>query len=144
MMRQDGWRWMLAIMAAAATATAALQAAELEALDAIALPSGQTVTWVDSVMDAPGPEGLTLRFRFLAPAIARDGGTVPVEKAQDDMQVLCDRYALPRVSSTGPQPSQIVISLSDRPVTFGVPDETATQLFDAFAIAEGRCDLQVF
>ena len=32
----------------------------------------------------------------------------------------------------GPQPSQIVISLADRPVPFGQPDPEATQFFEAF------------
>lgn len=143
-MTRGGRNFLMALAAGGALAAFAGRAAELTDLADIPLPSGQTVTWVDSLTDAPGPEGQTLRFRFLAPAIAADGGTVPVEKAQEDMQVLCDRYALPRVPPDGPQPSQIIISLSDRPVKFGVPDEAATQLFDAFAIADGRCDLQVF
>lgn len=113
-------------------------------LDGIALPSGQTVTWIDTIHDAPGPEGLTLRFRFLAPAIAREGGTVTADEAQEDMQVLCDEYALPRIAGTGPQPSQIVISLSDREVPFGEPDPDATQYFEAYSIADGACRWEVF
>jgi hypothetical protein len=110
----------------------------------IAVPSGQTVTYVDTVQGAPGPEGLTIRFRFLAPAIARDGGTVAPDAAQDDMLALCRTFALPRIAVTGPQPAQIVISLSDRPVEFGVADEAATQFFDAFSIQDGDCILELF
>ena len=110
----------------------------------IALPSGQTVTWIDTISDAPGPNGLTMRFRFLAPAIARDGGTVGVEAAQGDMQVLCDVFALPRLSVTGPKPSQIIITLSDRPTEFGVPDPEATQYFEAYSIEDGACIWEVF
>jgi Family of unknown function (DUF6497) len=110
----------------------------------ISVPSGQTITYVDTVQGAPGPEGLTVRFRFLAPAIARDGGTVAPDVAQEDMLVLCRTYALPRIANTGPQPAQVVISLSDRPVEFGVADEGATQFFDAFSIQDGDCILELF
>lgn len=112
--------------------------------DPIPVPSGQAVTYVDTISDAAGPEGLTVRFRFLAPAIARDGGSVTPEAAQADMLALCRTYALPRIASTGPQPRQIVISLSDRPVEFGIPDEEATQFFDAYGIADGDCILELF
>lgn len=112
--------------------------------DPIPVPSGQTVTYVDTISDAAGPSGLTVRFRFLAPAIARDGGTITPEAAQADMLALCRTYALPRIASTGPQPQQIVISLSDRPVEFGIPDEVATQFFDAFGIEDGDCILELF
>ncbi len=110
----------------------------------ITVPSGQAVTYVDTVQGAPGPEGLTIRFRFLAPAIARDGGTVDADAAQADMLALCRAFALPRIAVTGPQPAQIVISLSDRPVEFGVADEAATQFFDAFSIEDGDCILELF
>ena len=36
-------------------------------------PSGLVVRLQDVVWNAPGPEGLTLRFRFVAPAIAGAG-----------------------------------------------------------------------
>ena len=42
----------------------------------IEVPSGQEVTFIDVVRDAPGPDGLTYRFRFLAPAIARADGKI--------------------------------------------------------------------
>jgi Family of unknown function (DUF6497) len=112
--------------------------------DPIPVPSGQTVTYVDTISDAAGPSGLTVRFRFLAPAIAREGGTVTPEAAQEDMLALCRTYALPRIASTGPQPQQIVVSLSDRPVEFGIPDEEATQFFDAYGIVDGDCILELF
>lgn len=124
----------------------ALFALPAEATDGseIALPSGQTVTWIDTINDAPGPDGLAVRFRFLAPAISRKGGTVTAEQAQADMQVLCDTFALPRIPNTGPQPAQIIISLSDRPTEFGVPDPEATQYFESYGIADGACIWEVF
>lgn len=105
----------------------------------IKVPSGQEVTYVDVIQNAQGPEGLTYRFRFIAPAIARDGGTVDSEAALTDMAALCEQFALPLISSVGPMPSQIIISLSDRPVTFGEPAPDATQYFEAFSRDGDTC-----
>ena len=115
-----------------------------EAVSDLAVPSGQVVTLIDTVQGAPGPEGLTLRFRFLAPGIARAEGAVSVEEAQADMAHLCTHYALPRVSQSGPAIQQIVISLSDRAVPFGDSDPDATQYFEAFNIADGTCIWEAF
>jgi hypothetical protein len=110
----------------------------------IEVPSGQTITFVETIQGVPGPEGLTVRFRFLAPAIARDGGTVSDEAAQADMEALCNSYALPRVPNTGPVPEQIIISLADRPVPFGEPAPEATQYFEAFRPEGGACIWESF
>jgi hypothetical protein len=117
---------------ALAAAFALCQTGLLCAEEKIEVPSGQEVTFIDVVRDAPGPDGLTYRFRFLAPAIARADGTVTTEMAFEDMAALCDNFALPRVAGTGPAPGQIIISLSDRQVDFGVPNPDATQFFEAF------------
>lgn len=110
----------------------------------IEVPSGQEVVFVDIIQGEPGPGGLTYRFRFIAPAIARDGGTVSMEEAHDDMQALCDLFALPRIAATGPQPAQVVISLSDRPVAFGQQAPEATQFFEAYRIDAGKCVWEIF
>lgn len=110
----------------------------------VAVPSGQDVTYLDTVQSAPGPEGLTIRFRFVAPAIARDAATVDVEAAQADMEALCNDFALPRLPATGPAPAQVIISLSDRAVAFGEPAPEATQFFEAYAITDGRCQWEPF
>lgn len=133
-------RWCMPCGCVLALALASAVAAET----AVEVPSGQAVIWVDTVQDSPGPGGVTVRFRFLAPAIAREGGTVTPEAAQADMQALCDGFALPRIANTGPQPSQIVISLSDRPVEFGLPDPYATQFFEAYSIVDGTCVWEIF
>ncbi len=117
---------------AIAAALVLCQADPVCAEETIKVPSGQNVTFIDVVRDAPGPGGLTYRFRFLAPDIARADGTVTDEIAFDDMAALCDAYALPRLADTGPAPAQIIISLSDRLVDFGVPNPDATQFFEAF------------
>jgi hypothetical protein len=115
------------------------------AVDApIPVPSGQEVRFLDLIRSDPGPDGLTLRFRFIAPAIAREGGTVDAETAQDDMLALCTDYALPRLPAPGPAPSQIIIVLSDREVPFGETQPEATQYFEAYSLADGACIWEPF
>ena len=110
----------------------------------IAVPSGQAISFLDVVTDAPGPDGLTARFRFLAPAIAREGGSVDFDTAAADMLHLCQSFALPLLDPSAPPPSQIVISLSDRLVPFGEAAPEATQFFEAYRIEDGRCIWEAF
>ncbi len=110
----------------------------------IPVPSGQPVFLQDVIWNAPGPEGLTLRFRFIAPQIARDTGTVDYEMAAADMMPLCQTYALPRLGEFGPQPSQIIISLSDIAVAFGDTVPEATQFFEAFSYQDGTCIWEIY
>lgn len=107
----------------------------------IRLPSGLAVSWIETVQDAAGPEGLTARFRFLAPTIT---ASMDFDSLAADMQWLCDSFALPRIPSTGPQPQQIVISLSDREVPFGETAPDAVQFFEAYRPAEGICEWEMF
>lgn len=110
----------------------------------IAVPSGQHVVLQDVVRDAPGPDGITLRFRFIAPAIAHQGGTVDVDQAMADMAYLCEHYALSRSTGVVPAPAQIVISLSDIAVPFGESVPDATQYFEAYRIENGACIWEAF
>lgn len=112
--------------------------------EAIMVPSGQEVRLIDVVRAAPGPGGLTVRFRFLAPSIAREGGTVGPEAAQADMAHLCATYALARLPNVGPPVTQIVISLADREVAFGAADPESTQFFEAFRVDGGACIWEPF
>ena len=107
--------------------------------ETVPVPSGQDVTYLDMIANQPGTAGLTYRFRFVAPAIAREGGTVAAEDAAPDMDFLCVSYALPRLAVIGPEPAQVVISLSDRPVEFGTPTPEATQFFEAYRIEGDLC-----
>ena len=110
----------------------------------LAVPSGQVVSLIDVIWNVPGPNGLAVRFRFLAPAIARDAGSVDPDVAGRDMDDLCQNYALQRIAEFGPQPSQIIISLSDVAVPFGEAAPDATQYFQAYTIADGTCVWEVF
>lgn len=110
----------------------------------IDVPSGQKVQFLDTIWGQPGPDGLTVRFRFVAPAIAREGGTVPFDVAEADMAHLCETYALPRLSGMGPKPAQIIISLSDRALEFGAAAPEATQYFEAYRPEDGTCAWEGF
>ncbi|WP_323042633.1 DUF6497 family protein [Gemmobacter sp.] len=111
----------------------------------VEVPSGQPVTLQDVILNEPGPAGLTARFRFVAPQIARIGGSIDFDTAAADMDHLCATYALPRIeTTTGPRPAQVVISFADRPVEFGVITPEATQFFEAYSIADGTCVWEAF
>jgi hypothetical protein len=110
----------------------------------IPVPSGQPVYLQDVIWNAPGPEGLAVRFRFIAPEIARDSGTVSYEDAADDIFHLCQTFALPRVTEFGPQPMQVIVSFSDQPVPFGESAPEATQFFEAFSYDDGHCIWEIF
>lgn len=109
----------------------------------IPVPSGQEVRFIETISDAQGPMGLTLRFRFLAPQI---GGTDPIgaEVALTDMEALCNEFAIERLPTLGPQPAQIVISLADRVIPFGEVDEEAVQYFEAYSVEDGACVWELY
>jgi hypothetical protein len=109
----------------------------------IPVPSGQAVTLQEVVWNAPGPDGLTLRFRFVAPGIAPGGG-INFDAATADMQALCESYARPRVTDFGPQVQQIIISLSDRAVVFGATEPDVTQFFEAYRLEDGACIWEIY
>lgn len=108
---------------------------------AVQVPSGQDVSLQDVIWNVPGPDGMTTRFRFLAPGIA---GTVDFDATAADMAALCEDYALPRLSEFGPQPEQVVISLADRAVVFGDSAPEAVQFFESYRIEDGTCVWEMF
>lgn len=105
----------------------------------IAVPSGQPVEFVDLVRNAPGTAETVWRFRFLAPQITREGGSVSAVAAAADIDALCADYVQPVLARYGVAPDQVIISLSDRPVAFGAPAPGATQYFEAYRIEGGTC-----
>jgi hypothetical protein len=106
-------------------------------------PSGLILQLQDVVWNAPGPDGLTLRFRFVAPSLS-GADDEAITAATEDMLWLCQTYALPRLPNTGPQPAQIVISIADRELPFGQAAPDAMQLFEAYNLVDGACEWSVF
>ena len=105
---------------------------------AIVVPSGQALTLAEVLADE-NPGELWLRFRFVAPGIASDGGDIDHDTASADLDWLCANLALPYIDSRGLKPALVIVSMSDRPVRFGVTDPQATQYFETYRPESGRC-----
>jgi len=116
-------------------------AAATFAADDIAVPSGLPLTLHEVITNRPG-QGLTYRFRFIAPDITRD--EMDYDTVEADMAHLCQAVALSHIPNTGPKPNQIVISIADRETTFGSPDPDATQFFEAYSIEGDTCIWEPF
>ncbi len=104
----------------------------------IEVPSGQPVTFFEVIWEAEG-EMNTYRFRYIAPQIARDGGSIGFETAEQDIKHLCETSALPALIEQNRPVDRIVISVSDREVMFGKPDPEATQFFEVYSLDGAAC-----
>ncbi len=105
---------------------------------AIDVPTGQPVELQEVLVDVMGAE-TWLRFRFVAPQIARETGSVTFAQAEPDMVYLCEAVALPYIAEYALDGQVIVVSLSDRPTEFGQPDPDATQFFEAYRPDGATC-----
>lgn len=110
----------------------------LSAAQSIPVPSGQIVTLNEVLIDEE-PGETWVRFRFVAPEIARPAGTVDSEIASSDMDHLCEALVVPYVQDYALQPKRVVISMSDRPVAFGDADPGVVQFFEAYRLENTRC-----
>jgi len=115
-------------------------AAEVHATEDVHVPSGQSVVLTEVLLDDQ-PGETWARFRFVAPEIAREGGTVFAATAMADMDHLCSYLALPYLDEFALDVGRIVISLSDRPTEFGTSEPDATQFFEEYVAGDGQCDL---
>ncbi len=138
MIRVGGVHLFGAAFAACIGASAAFGGAKID------VPSGQAVTLADIIRDAPLDAEGVVRFRFLAPAIARANPQVSPRQASADMAHLCATYALPKLDELGLSATQIVISMSDQPVIFGEFTPDATQFFEAFTPKNNTCEWDPF
>ncbi|MCA0869337.1 DUF6497 family protein [Seohaeicola saemankumensis] len=102
------------------------------------VPSGQDVFLSEVLIDNT-PGEIWVRFRFLAPRIGSDAGKVGYDVSAIDMDHLCQSLAVPYLSRHDLDPARVVISLSDRAVTFGASDPEATQFFEAYRLEGERC-----
>lgn len=102
-------------------------------LDAVTVPSGRLVTFLDVVTNAPGAKGATARFRFVVPDLTAQ------DDASADMEALCNTYALPRIGGMVPEPQQIIVVLANQAVPFGQAAPDAVQFFEAYSVTNGSC-----
>ncbi|MEL6700450.1 MAG: DUF6497 family protein [Pseudomonadota bacterium] len=100
------------------------------------VPSGEEIRFLDSFYQDAGDGVVTVRFRFVMPAIA--GGRVPYAQVADDFLYLCAEHALPSLEGSQ-SPDKIIISLADQEVPFGKIVPEATQFFEAFRIENADC-----
>jgi hypothetical protein len=105
----------------------------------VAVPSGQPVEFVERLIEADNFDGMTWRFRFVAPQIARDGGTMSLETTIADMDALCAGFALSRFNANGVLPKQVIISFADKRTEYGIAAPDVTQFFEAYAVENGTC-----
>ena len=110
----------------------------------ILVPSGQSVTLQDVIWNSIGPDGPVARFRFVAPEIARTGGTISAEQVAADLQHLCENVVLTTLAQKGVSPSNVLVSLADRAVIFGETVPEATQYFESYRIDGDRCIVELF
>ena len=122
-------------------ALAVLAACQDEAPEgAIPVPSGRDVRLIDVITNAPGNEGAAARFRFLAPGLTE----ADLAASEEDMQALCDSYALPRIDGMVPEPQQIIISLAAEAVPFGQPAPEVVQFFEIYRVDGQSCQWEPF
>ena len=101
----------------------------------VAVPSGLEIELYDVILE---PDTNIARFRFRVPAIGGDSG-VTFAEALPDIQYLCDDVVIPGLAQNGWTDGEIVISLSDKEVAFGVASPDVVQYFQPFSIQAGAC-----
>lgn len=99
-------------------------------------PSGQRVSLIDVIVEAAPP---LVRFRFLAPDIAPAGGGLSYADVAGDFPYLCENVVLPAIQQAGLAVPDVIISLSDQVVPFGVAAPGATQFFEPYEIVDNAC-----
>jgi len=105
----------------------------------IDVPSGQPIFFHEVIWDQDAGQNV-YRFRYIAPEISRDGGSVNFEMAEADLKYLCEKSVLPALAGQGRTADRIVISISDKKVEFGKTNAAATQYFDAFIPKDASCE----
>lgn len=124
-------------------ATVALLAGATLAQQVLQVPSGQHITLGEVLID-DRPGATWVRFRFIAPQIGNDSGQIDYETSSADIDYLCEALVLPYLAQYDLTPARVVISLSDRPVPFGITDPEATQFFESYSPEENRCIWEAF
>ena len=107
------------------------------------VPSGQVVALHEVLIDEVNTQSW-LRFRFVAPQIARTDGDITYAQAAPDMEHLCQSTALPYMIEYDLSADMIIISLSDQITEFGATNPEATQFFDAFRVENETCIWEAF
>ncbi|MFO6462863.1 DUF6497 family protein [Jannaschia sp. KMU-145] len=108
------------------------------------IPSGQAVVLWQVLWERVDGQGTQAILRFIAPGVARDGGTVDFEAAQADMDWLCATHAVPIAALPHARTESVLVNLMDRPVPRGATDPEAQQFFTVYTIENGACSPEAF
>ena len=108
------------------------------------MPSGQALALWEVLWERVEGGGTQAVLRFIAPGIARDGGTVSADAAYADLAWLCETHAVPLAALPYGRTRSVIVTLMDRPVPRGVTDPEATQFFEAYRIEDGTCAGEAF
>lgn len=73
-----------------------------------------------------------------APVLPAAPDVLAQDPVHEDIVWLCENWALPRIATPAPRPSQIIISLADRETPFGSFDPEVVQIFEAFHLPPDR------
>lgn len=106
------------------------------------VPSGQPLELQEVLVEEIAAR-TWVRFRFVAPDIARVSGKVDYSTAAADMLHLCDSMVLPYLEEHALEGDVIVVSMADRQTEFGAPEPDVTQFFEAFHVENARCIWEV-
>ena len=91
-----------------------------------------------SVQDAEEEADAVIASGTDGEALPRAPDILAQDPMHDDIVWLCEHFVLPRIASPAPRPTEIVISLSDRPTAAGDLATGAVQLFEAFSLPPDR------
>lgn len=108
------------------------------------VPSGQPVVLWQVLWERVEGQGTQAILRFIAPGVARDGGTIDFDAAQADMDWLCETHGLPVAALPYARSDSIVVTLMDRAVPRGVTDPDASQFFALYRVESGACEAEPF
>ncbi|WP_371155020.1 DUF6497 family protein [Jannaschia sp. 2305UL9-9] len=108
------------------------------------LPSGQAAVLWQVLWERVDGADTQAILRFIAPAVAREGGTIGYDAARADMDWLCTTHGLPVAALPYARSDSIVITLMDRGVPRGVTDPAASQFFALYRVVDGACVAEDF
>ncbi len=107
-------------------------------------PSGQRLVLWEVVWERVEGNDSQAVLRFIAPQIARDGGTVDAAAALLDLDWLCATHGAPIAALPAARSDTVVVTLMDRAVPRGTTDAAATQYFGIYTIENGECSPEDF
>ena len=108
----------------------------------VAVPSGAPMMLYDVRLEVEPQE--VARFRFVSAAIDPAGEGRTFGDLVDDLQFICEQVVVPSLAANDWAGEAVVISVSSRETEFGVYDDSITQFFQPYRIADGACMWEEF